>query len=344
MRDVAAAADVSVKTVSRVLNGEGGVQPGTAERVERAVRRLGFQRNESAANLRRSGQSTRSIGLVIEDMSNPFYSSLMKAVEDVARPRGSLLIAGSSDNDPDTERELLLSFCARRVDGLLVVPCGPDLSFLAHELAHGTPVVAVDRPATGISVDTVVSANAEGVRAGIEHLVAHGHRRIGYVGDTARFTGSERLRGYEEALVACGIDVDRELIARAHDAVVARRVTEQLLALRPPPTALFTGNNLLTLGAIHAVSDRRREVALIGFDDFALADLLDPPVTVVSQDSAALGRSAAELLFKRLGGDAGPRQRLVLATVLVARGSGEIRPPCDRRGPVRRPARTKASA
>ncbi|MGH8960098.1 MAG: LacI family DNA-binding transcriptional regulator [Jatrophihabitantaceae bacterium] len=322
MRDVAAAAGVSLKTVSRVLNREPGVHAETAARVESAVQTLGFRRNESAATLRRVGQSTRSIGLVIEDVANPFYAAVMKAVESVVRPRGYLLIAGSSDNDAAVERDLLLTLCARRVDGLLVVPCGPDLGYLADELAHGTPVVSVDRPAGGITVDAVLSANAEGAQDGVAHLVANGHRRIGFVGDTARFTAAERLHGYEAALRAHGIRVERALIRHAHDVDAARRASRELLALARPPTALFTGNNLLTRGAIQAIGSRRHDVALVGFDDFALADLLDPPVTVVAQDATALGRSAAEMLFRRIDGDAGPRQRLVLATRLIDRGSG----------------------
>jgi LacI family transcriptional regulator len=170
----------------------------------------------------------------------------------------------------------------------------------------------------------VLSANAEGVQDGIAHLVSHGHRRIGYIGDTARFTAAERLRGYESALQEHGITVERELIRRAHDADAACRASEELLALADPPTALFTGNNLLTRGAIRAIGSHRHEIALVGFDDFALADLLDPPVTVVAQDPTALGRSAAELLFRRIDGDAGPRQRLVLSTQLIVRASGAV--------------------
>lgn len=324
MRDVAATAGISLKTVSRVLNGEPGVQPKTAERVIKAVQSLGFQRNESAANLRRSGQSTRTIGLVIEDVSNPFYSTVIKAVEEVARARGFLLISGSSNNDPAAERDLLLALCARRVDGLLVVPCGDDLRFLHTELAHGTPIVAVDRPAPGIDIDSVVSANSDGVRAGVHHLIGHGHRRIGYVGDTARFTGPQRLRGYKKALAAAGLEADPALIRRVHETAAARDAVGELLALPRPPTAIFAGNNLLTRGAIQALASRRQDIALVGFDDFALADLLEPSVAVVAQDAAALGRSAAELLFRRLAGDAGPRQQLVLATQLIPRASGAI--------------------
>ncbi len=228
---------------------------------------------------------------------------------------------------PAFERELLRTLCARRVDGLLVVPCGDDLSYLSTERAHGTPIVAVDRPAPGIDVDSVVSANAAGVRAGVQHLIGHGHRRIGFVGDTARFTGPQRLRGYQEALAAAGIEGDATLIRRVHETAAARVAVGELLAISQPPTAIFAGNNLLTRGAIQALAGRRHDIALVGFDDFALAEVLEPPVAVVAQDAVALGRSAAELLFRRLAGDLGPQQQLVLATQLVPRASADIRPP-----------------
>ena len=179
MRDVAARAGVSLKTVSRVLNDEPGVLPAPSARVRDAALALGYQRNESAAALRRVGQSSRTLGLVIEDVGNPFYAALTKAVERVARPRGYLLVAGSSDQDPDVERQLITSLCARRVEGLLVVPTSPDLGYLADELAHGTAVVALDRPLPGVDVDSVVSGNADGARSAVGHLVALGHRHIG---------------------------------------------------------------------------------------------------------------------------------------------------------------------
>ncbi len=326
MRDVAAAAGVSLKTVSRVLNGEPGVLPAPAGRVRAAAARLGYQRNESAAALRRSSRASHSIGLVIEDVANPFYAGLIKAVEQVARPRGYLLVAGSSDQDTDVERELVTSLCARRVDGLLIVPSAPDLGYLADELAHGTAIVAVDRPLPGLAVDAVISGNADGAHAAVDHLVGLGHRRIGYLADTATFTAAQRLAGYRQALAANGIDDDPQLVRTAHDVAAAQAAATELLAPELGVTALFTGNNLLTRGAIRALGPRRHEIALIGFDDFALADMLEPSVSVVAQDAAALGRHAAELLFARIDGDTGPRRQVVLATQLIARGSS-LRPP-----------------
>jgi LacI family transcriptional regulator len=326
IRDVAAEARVSLKTVSRVLNGEPSVLPATADKVRAAVSRIGFQRNEAAANLRRLGQSTRIIGLLIEDVANPFYSVLARAVEEVAGDHGHLLLVASSGEDPQRERELLTAFCARRVDGLIVVPAGADHSFLSAEIASGTAVVFVDRPGMAGKVDSVVTANADGARDGVAHLLAGGHRRVAYIGDEASiFTATERYRGYRDALTDAGLSIDTSLVRLGpHDIDAAERAAAELLALADPPTAMFAGNNRLTIGTMRAVHRHGSPVAVVGFDDFELADMLTPPVTVVAQDASALGRTAAELLFRRLAGDRRPAQRVTLGTTLIVRGSGEV--------------------
>lgn len=333
MRDVAVAAGVSLKTVSRVLNAEPGVVEATANRVRAEAARLQFTRNDIAAGLRRRGQVTGSIGLVIEDVANPFYSSLTRAVEEVARAHGYLLLAGSSAEDPDQERQLVQAFCARRVEGLVIVPAGGDHSYLATEIALGTGVVFVDRPPDNLAADAVVSANADGARDGVEHLIAQGHRRVAYIGDAAEIsTAVERLRGYKEALERHRIPIDDDLVRLgSHDADAAEVAVRDLLAGDDPPTAVFTGNNLLTVGAYRAMRKAGRSFALVGFDDFELADMLDPPTTVVAQDAAALGRTAADLLFARFAEPAGPIRTVVLPTKLVVRGSGEVSAPRRRK-------------
>ncbi|MEV6980992.1 LacI family DNA-binding transcriptional regulator [Sphaerisporangium sp. NPDC051017] len=333
MNDVAAAAGVALKTVSRVVNEERGVNPATAERVRQAIALLGYRRNDGARVLRRG--RTASIGLVIEDVADPFYSLLSRAVEDVALGNGSLVFTGSSGEDSLRERELVLAFCARRVDGLIIVPAGDDHDYLVPELTAGIRAVFADRPAgPGLEVDTVLSDNAGGARAATAHLAAHGHRRIAFLGDNAAiFTAEERLRGYREALAAAGLAYDPALVAMgAPDQERLRADLARLLALPGPPTALFTGNGRTTVTALRVLDalDARPTatagIAIVGFDDFELADLLSPAVTVVAQDPAGLGRAAAELLFRRLSGETGPTERLRLPTRLVARGSGELPP------------------
>jgi LacI family transcriptional regulator len=329
MRHVAERAGVSLKTVSRVINDEPGVSADTAERVAGAIAELGFRRNDLARSLRQ-GSSSATLGLVIEDVANPFYSAVAQAVETVARKRGFMLITGSCAEDPERERELILALLRRRVDALLLVPAGSetDHGWLSRELGGTTPVVFLDRPPLGIAADAVLLDNAGGARAAVEHLLGHGHRRIGCVADPATlFTAAERVSGYRAALAAAGIPEDPALIRHgARDARQAEQIVRELLALPDPPTAIFTGNNRHTVGAVRALRGREHEVALVGFDDFELADLLAVPTTVVRHDASALGAEAARLAFDRLDGVEAPPRHVVVGTELVPRGSGEVAP------------------
>jgi LacI family transcriptional regulator len=197
MRDVAAVAGVSLSTVSRVVNGSPPVRPDLAEKVERAVEMLGYRHNLAARNLRRADRLSASIGLVFEDVSNPFFSAIHRGVEDVARARSVMTFAGSSDEQPDRERELAEALIARRVDGLVVVPAAGNHSYLAREIAAGLALVFVDRPPRFLDADTVLSDNLGGARAAVSHLLARGHRRVAFLGDQPEiFTAAERLRGY----------------------------------------------------------------------------------------------------------------------------------------------------
>lgn len=330
MNDVARLAGVSLKTVSRVVNGEAGVHPGTATRVLAAIDQLGFRRNLGARNLRR-GSSTGTIGVLLEDVANPFYSIITRAVEEVARQFDRHVLTGSSDEDPDRERELALEFCARRVDGLLVVPAGLRHGYLVPEIHAGLPVVFLDRPAGDIVADTVLVDNLGGTVEAVAHLARHGHRRIAFFGDAPTiFTASERLRGFREGYARAGLKFDEDLVVMGpHDERTIGEALRHTMARHDPATALVTGNNRITvlvLRALAAMSEPGNRPALVGFDDFELADLLNPPVTVVAHDTAALGRAAAELLFARLAGDNSPPHRVTLPVHVIARGSGEKHP------------------
>ena len=330
MREVAALAKVSIKTVSRVVNGETGVSPGLAKRVLAASERLNYRHNRTASNLRRSDGRSDTIGVVLEDVGNPFSSALNRAIEDVAVQRGVLVLASSSDEDEERERKLVSAFASRRVDGLIIQPASHDHSYLVAERRVGTPIVFVDRPPEFFDADTVLTDNAAGVRRGVRHLVERGHRRIAYLGDLHTIaTAAERYRGYLEELNNQGIEVDKRLarldlrgIEKAEAAVT------ELLGSSEPPTALFTGQNMITMGAFRALRrlGLHERVALIGFDDILLADLLQPGITVVAQDPSAIGRTAAELLFRRLDGDRSPSEHKIVLTRMITRGSGEIAP------------------
>jgi LacI family transcriptional regulator, galactose operon repressor len=330
MVDVAALAGVGLKTVSRVVNSERGVSPELESRVRQAIEQLNYRRDANAATLRRLGRKTQTIGLVLEDVSNPFSSALHRGVEDAARRRGVLVFAGSCDEDADRERELIGTFRERRVDGIIVVPASHDHGYLYEERRAGTALVFVDRRASHLDADSVVSDNRGGATLAVGHLLERGHRRIAFLGDLLTIsTAEERRRGYIYALESAGVPVDDRLIrVDLRDAGAAARAVDEMLALPEPPTAFFAGQNLLTIGGVRALrrAGREREVALIGFDDVPLADMLDPAISVVAQDPQALGAAAAEQLFRRLDGDTAPAVHQVVPVTLIARGSGEIAP------------------
>jgi len=329
MRDVAGTAGVSLKTVSRVVNGEAGVRADTAARVEAAIARLGFARNDVARSLRHG--RANALGLVIEDVANPFYSAIARSVEDAAHARSHIVITGSCEEDAERERELVLRLLRRSVDALLIVPAGVDHRYLLPEIGAGTPIVFLDRPPRGVDADTVLLDNVGGARAAVEHLLRHGHERIAFVGDRPPlYTASERLAGYRAALRDAGLEPDDALVSTgSHDAASAELAVRDLLALPAArrPTALFTANNRNTIGALRALRDADRAVALVGFDDFELADMLAVPVTVVRHDSAEMGRIGAEMAYARLDGEEGLPQRRTIACEVVARGSGELPAP-----------------
>jgi LacI family transcriptional regulator len=330
MREVAALAGVSIKTVSRVVNSEPNVRPELVDRVMAAVERLNYQHNMTASSLRRSDGRSATIGVVLEDLANPFSAALHRSIEDVAVARGVLVLAGSSDEDEDRELRLVSAFASRRVDGLIIQPSRRDHTYLLTERKAGTAIVFVDRPPAFLDADTVLTDNAAGVRRGIQHLVAQGHRRIGYLGDLHTIvTAAERHRGYLEELASQGIEVDARLVRLDLRGIEkAEAATMELLANPQPPTAIFAGQNLITIGAFRVLRrlDLHRRIALIGFDDILLADLLEPGITVIAQDPAGIGRTAAEVLFRRLDGDRSPSEHHVVLTRMITRGSGEIAP------------------
>jgi LacI family transcriptional regulator len=322
MRDVARSAGVSLKTVSRVVNGETTVAPDLAARVHAAVESLHYRPHIGASMLRRNDRRTRTIGLLLDDVSNPFSAAVHRAVEDEARRHGVHVLTGSLDEDPARERELARAFAGRQADGLIVAPTGSDQS---HLRALDLPIVLVDRTASGFAADSVLATNTGGALGAVRHLRTYGHRRIAYLGGLVRLhTTRSRFEGYRSALAEAGLEPfgAHDL----HDEASAARATEAVLSGPDPPTALFTSRYPITIGAVRTLRRlrRHREVALVGFDDFPLADLLEPGITVVAQDPAAMGRAAARALFERISGAGGPPRRFEIATTLITRGSGEL--------------------
>jgi LacI family transcriptional regulator len=329
MRDVATLAGVSLKTVSRVINGEASVAADLAERVHRAARALDYRPNLTARNLRSSDGRTRTLGVLLENVANPFSSAVYRAIEDAAMLRGVAVFAGSVDEDPIRERTLALALVSRQVDGLIVMPTGDDQSYLATEQQSGLKLVFVDRSPQGLAADAVVSDNVAGAMTGVRHLIAHGHRRIAFLGDRHSIqTAAQRFDGYTAALREAGLPIDEELVRwDLHDEGAAQAGAEQMV-LESAPTALFASQNLVTAGAIRALRalGRQHQTALVGLDDFTLADLLEPAITVVSQDPTTIGALACERLFDRMDGDTSRPQTRMIEMTLRIRGSGEISP------------------
>jgi LacI family transcriptional regulator len=329
MRDVAALAGVSLKTVSRVINGEITVAPELAARVRRAATTLDYRPNLTARNLRSSDGRTRTIGVLLEDVANPFSSAFHRAVEDIASSRGVAVFAGSVDEDPRRERELALALISRRVDGLIIVPAGDDQSYLANEQRSGLSLVFADRPPQLLRADAVVSDNTGGARLAVRHLLAAGHTRIAFLGDLRQIpTAADRFAGYAQTLAGARIGLDDQLVQMDLHSVGAAEAATRSLMAGPQPTALFTTQNLITIGAIRALRELglHERISVIGFDDILLADMLQPAVTVIAQDPTAIGAKACEILFQRMDGDVAPAKTHTIPIQLIARGSGEIAP------------------
>lgn len=326
MADVARQAEVSIKTVSRVVNAESGVSSVTAARVRQVIESLGFQRHAGATMLR-TGRS-ESIGLVAPDLANPFYSQLAAGIEREARVRGHLLISTSSQQSAENEAELVDALVGRRVAGLVVVPVGDEPSPTLHAAARSVPLVCVDRPQPGLAADTVLSDNEGGMRSAVEHLAAYQHRRIGFLGDQASiWTARRRRAGFERAAGSLGLPGPRRCRLGPY---ADGEVTTLLREWTGGPdrlTAVITGNNRVTLNVLHAMRDLDVRLALVGYDDFELADLVDPPVTVVHQDPVVLGERAVQQVFIRLATGPGEPTTTVVPTRLIVRGSGRLAPP-----------------
>jgi LacI family transcriptional regulator len=327
MKDVAALAGVGIKTVSRVFNDVPSVAPELVDRVRSAADKLGYRPNLHAASLRRAGGRTQTIGLLLEDVGNPFSSAVHRAVEDHARDHDVLVLAASLDEDVQRERELTRRLIDRRVDGLIIMPAGSDQRYVMVEQEAGTAFVFIDRPATPLLADSIVSDNRGGARAAVDHLLHTGRRRVAYLGDDLAIpTAEERFRGYCEALDAAGLLPDERLVMHGlRTAARARKAAVELLR-QDRPEAFFASQNLVTIGVVEALHElgAQQDVALVGFDDIAQGALLRPGITVVAQDPAAIGRLAAQRLFDRLGGDESPPALHTIPTRLVVRGSGEL--------------------
>lgn len=326
MKDVAVRAGVSVSTVSHVLNGTRVVAEETGERVRAAVAELGYRENLLAKGLKT--RRTFTIGLLISDIQNPFFTSVVRGVEDAALRRGYHVFLCNTDENPEREEEYIIELDKKRVDGLIVASSAPRHNHARRLREEEVPFVFMDRVVESVEADVIRVNNRAGMRAAADHLVDLGHRRIGMVsGPLDLAPGYERYHGLKEALEELGVGLDESLV-RFGDFMKTsgQKGAEELLGLGEPPTALVTANNQMTLGAMLAVRQLGvkipDELSLVGFDDVEWAPLADPPLTAVAQPTYDLGYGAGEMLLDRIEGVAedGRRVRL-LDPWLVVRDS-----------------------
>jgi LacI family transcriptional regulator len=322
MRQVAERAGVSAKTVSRVMHNDRYVSADVRRRVERAIADLGYVPNVLARTFR-SGRDA-VIGVAVPSISDPFFASLTGEVERIARARSVAVLVTSLGENPARERAGVEALLGRRVTGLIMAPVSADQSYL-RSCQDRTTIVFIDRPPAKIVADSVVEDNLGGAHAATAHLIRLGHRRIGFIGDTlAIATTARRVEGYRAALAGAGITHHPELVvlgATSHEE--SGKAAVGLLALADAPTALLSSNARSSIGIIPALQSMgRTDVAFISYGDFPLASALRPPVTVVDQDPAEVGRTAATRLFERLDHpDRRLKRRIVLPVSLIVRGS-----------------------
>lgn len=332
IQDVAKHAGVSISTVSRVLNGTARVNPDVVTRVRTAIEALNYQPSRAARALR-SNQSS-IIGLLITDIQNPFFTSLVRGVEDVAQRNGYSVILCNSDENPVKEQQYIEVLCSQRVAGAIVVPTREQGHSLQPFRELGIPVVAVDRRVKDPEIDTVLVDNQRGAFQAVKHLCDNGYRRIGLVtGPQTATTGRERLLGYRQALAEANIPLDTSLERYGSFKTEAGlRYAGELLDLEEPVDALFVANNLLTIGALEAVNKRNlripEDIAIVAFDDIPWAALSTVSLTTVTQPVYELGSTATMRLFQRLQkGKSFTRQEIALASELHIRNSSQPRQP-----------------
>ena len=323
--DVARAAGVSASTVSHVVNRTRRVSPETARAVQAVIDAVGYRPNVLARSLKTA--STRSVGIAMSMVANAYFSDIICAIESECARLGLMVFLSDTQDDPDREYAVLSAFHQRRVDGVIFAP-GADRSRdgLGYLRSAGIPSVLVDRTPDP-SFDQVGVKNREAMRTLVRHVAGFGHRRIGYVGGQSGFeTTRERLAGYRDGLEEAGAAFEeRYALAGNSTTADATAAAHALLSLPDPPTALVTGNNLATIGAMRALRARGLRVpgdlSIVGFDDFEWADCFDPRLTLVAQPCEAIGRLAAKHLVERIAAPQGRPQTILLDATLVVRDS-----------------------
>lgn len=329
--DVARRAGVSTMTVSRAINQSGSVSPATRARVERAIVELEYVPNALARQLR--SNRTKTLALVVSDISNPFFTTIARGVEDAARERAFGVMYCNTDESEQEEIAYLEVLIERRIDGVLLVPSSTSTASVRLLRAHDIPVVVLDRRVRARRVDAVRCDSVGGAYVLVRHLLELGHRRIGVLtGRRTVSTSVDRVTGCQRALAEAGVELDKRLVRYGEfNQAAGFRMAQQLLAMSPRPTAIFAANNFIAFGAIRAIRDAGLRVpddmSVVAFDDLPPEWVIDPFLTVLAQPAYEMGRRGTELLLKRLaGGDGGAPSTTVLPSELIVRRSSA--PPC----------------
>jgi LacI family transcriptional regulator/LacI family repressor for deo operon, udp, cdd, tsx, nupC, and nupG len=326
VEDVANLAEVSTATVSRVFSGAAKVNQDTRDKVLYAAKKLNYQPNRVASRLRGKGSQSKVLGLIVTDLQNPFFSDIARGVGDIAYKNENGVIVCNTDEDSEKERFYLETLLSEKVAGLIIAPTIGNKEYL-KKVKQTIPFVTVDRDISEIDVDSVLVDNEEGAYLAVKRFADLGHKRIGIIcGIKGITTTKERLNGYKKALREYGIPVKEELIfygnSKENGGV---KGIQHLLGLEESPSAIFSTNNLMTLGIYEELYRQDvqvpEDVAIIGFDDMSWATALNPALTAVRQPSYDLGTSAVELLLKRLAEPNRPISNLMLKSELIIRQS-----------------------
>jgi DNA-binding LacI/PurR family transcriptional regulator len=327
LKEVAQRAQVSIATVSRVINNSVNVNPETRLKVELAVKELKYKPNRVAKRLRNRSSSSNLLGVLIPDIQNPFYVEVLRGIEDVAYENKYASIMCNFAQDEKKQKLYLDILQSESIDGLIVAPISEHDQTVIDLVRKGLPIVCVDRGLIGVDVDVVLVENRNGAYSAVDHLAKSGYKRIAYISGLPQIPSSrQREQGYLEALAANGLPIDRELIRHgdsSHRSGV--KLCEELLNLPVPPDAVFTGNNLITLGALAIIHKRQlripEDIAIIGFDDMYWSTSLNPPLTAVRQPAYEIGKRAAEQLIFRINEPTRPTASMVMRTELMIRNS-----------------------
>lgn len=326
IKDVAERAQVSIATVSRVLNASGYVSPELDQRVRAAIADLGYTPNMVARNLRRSESVT--LGLLIPDSSNPFFAEVARGVEEVCFDRGFTLVMCNTAENADKAATYINNLYQHRIAGFIIVATGQLAPFLQQLQEENRPFVLVDRPVSGIEADMVVSDNREGGKQALQHLLALGHRRIGFIANASYLeTARSRWLGALDALTEAGQVPMPELIYSQGDfSPQSGYAGAQYLLEQPdPPTAVFALNDLMAYGVLNYAATHGipvpEQLSVVGFDDIVMSAYTVPSLTTIAQPKIELGRVVSELLLRRIEGDTQPPVYLSLPTQLIVRQS-----------------------